>query len=77
MDTNYAESVALSGNNAYGVGGFCALHVIDVSNPADPILLGAIDKPRACAIDVAVSDDIVYVAGSRYRLTVYHAIPME
>jgi len=65
------NGMAVSGNYAYVVdgtrtsrygGGIYALHVIDVSNPSDPVLAGTLAMPESWAMAVSVTGNFAYVA---------------
>lgn len=58
-----ASSVTISDNYAYIAGGETGLHVLDVSNPADPRRVGGYDTG---AWDVAVVGHYAYIAGGRW-----------
>jgi hypothetical protein len=55
-----AEAVAVSGGRAY-VGGNAGLAVVDVSDPANPAVLGSASAPGN-ALGVAVAGGVAYVA---------------
>jgi len=57
-----AMAVALSGSLVYVADRLAGLQIIDVSDPALPVLRGAHELPEDAAIDVAVSDSMAYVA---------------
>ncbi len=56
-----ATGVAVSCSVAYVADRFFGLQVIDVSDPANPVILGSVDTP-GFAIGVAVSGAVAYVA---------------
>jgi len=66
-----ATAVAVSGNTAY-YGLDRMLVVADVSDPASPVKLGAVEIPER-AQDIAVLEDIVYVATYSHGLRIIDA----
>jgi len=66
---SFVEDVAVSGTRAYVAVGPAGLRVVDVSDPADPVELGAWDSP-GYAEGVAVSGSYAYVADGPYGLRV-------
>ena len=71
----WEEDVAISGTRAYVVtrtyaaGWSSGLRVLDLSNPAAPVLLGSLELPGE-AYAVAVSGTFAYVTNSNYGLRV-------
>jgi hypothetical protein len=63
------EDIAISGTLAYVAAGGAGLRVVDVSNPALPIEIGAWDS-RGYAQGVAVAGAIAYLADGPYGLRV-------
>ena len=65
-----AMSVALSGNTAFVTcGGYLenewtGLQIVDVSDPHNPLIIGSVDIPGYAAIDVALSDNLAFVANA-------------
>lgn len=57
-----ARDIAAHGSYAYAVSS-SALHVIDVSNPGTPVIVGATGGPCSGCVGVAAQDDLVYVLG--------------
>ncbi|MFA7204411.1 MAG: hypothetical protein WC188_11985, partial [Candidatus Caldatribacteriota bacterium] len=55
-----AYSVFISDNIAYVIDGYIGLQIIDVSNPQNPVLLGAYETPDFTK-SFFVSDNIAYV----------------
>ncbi|MDP6796866.1 MAG: hypothetical protein QGG33_03490, partial [Candidatus Krumholzibacteria bacterium] len=56
-----ARSVAVSGNYAYVADGYSGLQIVDVSDPAAPLIIGSVDTPDT-AFGVAVAGNYAYVA---------------
>lgn len=60
------EGIALAGGRAYVAAGTAGLHVVDVTDPLAPALLGSVPLPatpvNAEALDVAVSGSHAYLA---------------
>jgi len=65
----FVEDVVVSGTLVYVAAGGAGLRVVDVSDPAHPIEVGAWDSP-GYAEGVAVAGDIVYLADGPYGLRV-------
>ncbi len=65
----FAQGVAVSGTMAYVADGLSGLLVIDVSNPAAPVILGSVVTPGT-ARGVAVSGTVAYVADVNFGLQV-------
>ena len=61
MPAAYAWDVAVSGNYAYVADEDAGLHIIDITNPQNPVLAGICDTPGN-ALSVVVSGDHAYVA---------------
>jgi archaellum component FlaF (FlaF/FlaG flagellin family) len=57
----YANNVDVSGNYAYVAAGAAGLHVVNVSDPQAPVIVGALDTPGN-ANDVRVVGTLAYVA---------------
>ena len=57
----FVESVRVVGDFAYVTKGYGGLHIIDVSDPANPVWRGAYDTPGE-AKDVSVAGSLAYVA---------------
>jgi hypothetical protein len=57
----YANNVDVNGNFAYVAAGSTGLQVVDVSNPALPLIVGSLDTPGN-ANDVRVAGNLAYVA---------------
>jgi len=68
VDTWQASGVAVSGTHAYVAAGDYGLQVIDITNPANPQIVGSVHTP-GLAGGVAVSGSYAYVA-DRYSLQV-------
>ncbi len=67
-----ANDIALDGDFVYVAVGAADLAVVDVSNPAAPVLAATLSFPGE-GFDVAVEDGIVYVAAGRGGLQVVDA----
>ena len=61
-----ARAVEVVGDLAYVVDYYSGLRVIDVSDPASPVELGALDTLGSVARDVAVVGDLAYLAIGDY-----------
>ncbi|MDP6419274.1 MAG: hypothetical protein QGG80_07440, partial [Candidatus Krumholzibacteria bacterium] len=62
VDTpGYAYVVAISGNYAYVADHSSGLQIVDVSDPATPLITGSVDTP-GIAQGVAISGNYAYVA---------------
>jgi hypothetical protein len=57
----FADGVAIAGDYAYVADRPSGLHVIDISDPTNPVSAGSYDTPGT-AYDVAISGDHAYVA---------------
>ncbi|MCP4345484.1 MAG: hypothetical protein GY795_08150 [Desulfobacterales bacterium] len=68
-DLNFPLDVAVIGDTAYVADATEGLKIIDVSNPASPVKIGAVDMPD-WAYGVAVIGDTAYVAGGKEGLQV-------
>ncbi len=67
--TGYANSVVVNGNFAYVASGAAGLHIVDISIPSLPILVGTINTPGN-ANDVKVVNNRAYVADGNQLLIV-------
>ncbi len=67
--TGYANSVVVNGNFAYVASGVAGLHIVDISIPSLPILVGTINTPGN-ANDVKVVNNRAYVADGNQLLIV-------
>jgi DNA-binding beta-propeller fold protein YncE len=65
----YARGVTVSGNYAYVADGSSGLQIINISNPASPILAGSFNTP-GYARGVTVSGNYAYVADGFSRIPV-------
>ena len=65
----FVEDIAIAGTRAYVAAGGAGLRVVDVSDPASPIELGAWDSP-GYAEGVDVSGNTAYLADGPYGLRV-------
>jgi hypothetical protein len=60
---NGVWGVALDGNHAHIAGGlFALLHIVDITDPSRPTLVGSLDYSSSGAWDVAVQGDYAYLA---------------
>jgi hypothetical protein len=66
---HFVEDVAVSGTLAYVAAGGAGLRVVDISNPAAPNELGALDS-RGYANGIVVAGSIAYLADGPYGLRV-------
>jgi hypothetical protein len=64
---HYVESVTVSGTLAYVAAGGAGLRIVDISDPTNPVEIGAWDSP-GYAEGVAVSGDFAYLADGPYGL---------
>jgi hypothetical protein len=63
--TNNADNIVVRDGKAYIAGTFSGLHIVDITTPASPSLLGTTSLPgSAIAYDVEVSGNIAYVSDS-------------
>lgn len=68
------SEVFVTGTHAYVAAGARGLFVIDVADPAKPVLVGSVDTPGE-AVDVLVSNQRVFVADADAGLTIILSIP--
>jgi hypothetical protein len=69
---DFVQDVAVSENLAYVAAGAAGLGIVDVSNPAQPVLTGALDT-QGYAEGIAVQGSTVYLADGPYGLRVIDA----
>jgi hypothetical protein len=76
-----ATDVEVVGDTAYVAAGARGLHIVDVSDPAVPVALGALDTPGIRAAALEVMGDLAYVADDHFGLRIIDvsdpAIPVE
>ena len=65
-----ANGVALAGNFAYVADGYSGLQVVDISNPASPVLVGS-EETEGFASGVALSGNVALVADGESGLLVF------
>ena len=69
---HFVQDIAISGRLAYVAAGGGGLRVVDVSNPASPVEIGAWESP-GYAEGVAVAGQTVYLADGPYGLRLLDA----
>ncbi|MDM8521763.1 C13 family peptidase [Desulfococcaceae bacterium HSG8] len=69
FDSVIRSDVTVSDGKAYVADGHYGLHVIDASNPENPVIIGSVETPGR-AYSVAVSDEKAYVADGEEGLQV-------
>ncbi len=66
---DYAENITISGNYAYVADSGSGVQVIDISNPDQHVIIGNIETSGR-ALDVAVSNGLLYIADERNGLVI-------